>query len=430
MPRLTKEFIAGEAVAPAAGQIIYRDDELRGFALRVTPRGKSYIVEKRVNGVNRRITLGKCAVIPVELARKEALKVLADMTRGIDPKTGRKSSPCAVTLQEVLDKYLAVRKLRTLTVSTYRRLIERNLHDWLELAVTSITKDMIQLRHKQLSSGTSKGTSGYATANSTMKALQALLNFACEHFSSDDEPLIKVNPVSRLTRDREWHRIPARRGLVPDNKLADWYRGLRTIDNKTVQDYFLTLLLTGFRRTEAATLLWQDIDFSARIITLPASRTKTNHIHIMPMSDFLVDLVRARYVMHRTSKFVFPGRSHNGALTDFRRGLLQIRETCGVEFTAHDLRRTFITMAEKLDIPHNVLKRLANHNSNLDVTTNYVVIDIERLRQYANQICNEFVRLLGADIDELVRWRRTQIISSDYEQLRLDLSWTEVNNRL
>ena len=41
-------------------------------------------------------------------------------------------------------------------------------------------------------------------------------------------------------------------------------------------------------------------------------------------------------------------------------------ERCGVKFTLHDLRRTFITVAESLDIPHYALKRLLNHRGGGD----------------------------------------------------------------
>lgn len=46
----------------------------------------------------------------------------------------------------------------------------------------------------------------------------------------------------------------------------------------------------------------------------------------------------------------------------------------------HDLRRTFITIAESLDISAYALKRLLNHKMNNDVTAGHIIIDAERLR--------------------------------------------------
>lgn len=40
----------------------------------------------------------------------------------------------------------------------------------------------------------------------------------------------------------------------------------------------------------------------------------------------------------------------------------------GVQFCFHDLRRTFITIAESLGVPHYSLKALLNHSMGNDVT--------------------------------------------------------------
>jgi hypothetical protein len=221
MPKINQEFLDTHALTPPSGQIIYRDEDLPGFAVRVTARSKAFIVERRVNGVNRRVTIGRCDKVTLEIARRKAYKVLGDMANGIDPVTGRKGKTSEVTLKEVFEKYLSVRKLRPATKAVYRQQIINRLSDWLDLPVTSITKDMIQLRHKEISSGTQYGTTGNATARGTMQTLRAMLNFASDHFGHEEDPLIKYNPVDRLSRDRSWHIIPSRKGIVPDDKLAE-----------------------------------------------------------------------------------------------------------------------------------------------------------------------------------------------------------------
>jgi hypothetical protein len=86
---ITEDFV-DNAVHPLSGQIIHRDSQLKGFGLRVTPRSKSFIVEARVNGTNRRITIGRADLFSAEEARHEAAKLLRQMTRGIEPLTLRK----------------------------------------------------------------------------------------------------------------------------------------------------------------------------------------------------------------------------------------------------------------------------------------------------------------------------------------------------
>ncbi|MBZ0188713.1 MAG: Arm DNA-binding domain-containing protein [Candidatus Obscuribacterales bacterium] len=84
MPKLTKSFVKSISF-PSSGQIIFRDDQLPGFGLRVTPGSKTYIVEARVNGVARRITLGKDGLLTPATARKKARRLQAMMAAGKDP---------------------------------------------------------------------------------------------------------------------------------------------------------------------------------------------------------------------------------------------------------------------------------------------------------------------------------------------------------
>lgn len=63
----------------------------------------------------------------------------------------------------------------------------------------------------------------------------------------------------------------------------------------------------------------------------------------------------------------------------------------GISFTPHDLRRTFITIAEGLDIPAYALKRLLNHKQAGDVTAGYIIPNTERLREPMQRI-TDFIR--------------------------------------
>jgi hypothetical protein len=71
----------------------------------------------------------------------------------------------------------------------------------------------------------------------------------------------------------------------------------------------------------------------------------------------------------------------------------------------HDLRRTFITIAEGLDIPAYALKRLLNHKMTQDVTAGYIVMDVERLRKPMQLISEHILKLTNvkksAEIIEL-----------------------------
>ena len=67
----------------------------------------------------------------------------------------------------------------------------------------------------------------------------------------------------------------------------------------------------------------------------------------------------------------------------------------GVSFSAHDLRRTFITIAESLDISVYALKRLLNHKMINDVTAGYIITDVYRLRVPMQKITDYILLQVG-----------------------------------
>ena len=276
--------------------------------------------------------------------------------------------------------------------------------------VTFITRDMVEDKHREMTNGTRRnGNSGRAYANGCFTTLQALLNFAGEKFTVDGQSLIPVNPVSRLTKTRAWYRVHPRTGVVPEHKIGAWYKAVRELKNKTVSDYFLLLLFTGLRRKEALTLRWTDIDFEAKTLIVRRQDSKTNRDHLLPLTEFLLDLLQERYANRGANPYVFPGRGKSH-LTAFRGWQMEVRSKCGCYFMIHDLRRTYLSCAERIDLPYYVLKRLAGHKVSTDTLVPYIIVSIERLRVYAEKISRHFLdlaqmicRRLTASINRRVR---------------------------
>ncbi len=371
------------AVPPAtSAQAFYRDDTLKGFALRVSTRGrKTFIVEKRIHGKVRRLTLGSYPALTVEQARKEAQKLLGKIAAGIDPvaeKRSRKAS--AMSLQDVFDAYLKARKsLKPRTILDYEYIMRKDFSDWRYKPLAAITKGMVAQRHTKL------GERSQARANNAMRVLRALFHFAgAEYENAQGRSLFPENPVKRLSHTRGWYRIARRQTVIKTHNLPAWYLAVMVLKGdritskaEVLRDYLLLILFTGLRREEAASLTWEQVDFEAQ--TLTVTDTKNHQEHTLPLSDFLYQLLNRRRAQ-AMSDYVFPGKGVSGHIVEPRKQMAKVTATSGVAFTLHDLRRTFITIAEGLDIPAYALKRLLNHKMNSDVTAGYIVSDVERLR--------------------------------------------------
>jgi integrase len=397
MTKLTNSFVSTLPI-PDKGQIFYRDSSLPGFGLRVTPTKRTYIVEARVNGVVRRVTLGDQAKMTATVARTKALKLLAQMAAGKDPTVEKaKKKIAGVTLKEVLDHYLSARNLRANTRRTYQYILPRCLADWMDLPVALITREMVMQRHLDLRRPTRQGSPGESQANQVMRILSTLLNFAAANYEIDGKPIILVNPVKKLSHNRQWYPDKRRQTIVPDHKLADWYDAVSSLRHKKIRDYLLLLLFTGLRRIEGASLRWEDVDFQSKVIKIRAEIAKNNKEHRLPMSDFLEALLKKRHLEKDSSEFVFPGRGACGHIVDSDHVFAGVANAADCPFTLHDLRRTFLTLAERIGFSYVVLKKLANHSGRNDTTFGYIVVDTERLREPMQKITNELLLLCKAE---------------------------------
>ncbi len=225
-----------------------------------------------------------------------------------------------------------------------------------------------------------------------MRVLRALFNFAIQNYDNElGQPLFTDNPVNRISHTRAWFNVERRRNVIQTDQLARWYNSTQNLTNTTARDYLLLLLFTGLRREEGAQLKWADVNFELKTLTI--RDTKNHEPHCLPLTDFLVELLSNR---SRESVYVFPSeRSKAGYIINVYKPVEQVRKQSDIEFTLHDLRRSFITIAESLDISAYAVKRLVNHKMAQDVTAGYIIHDVERLRKPMQQITDSIVRAAG-----------------------------------
>lgn len=389
--KITKVFVDKADIPKDKDQIFYRDNQLKGFALRVTSNGaKSFVVEKNIGNKVRRITLGKYGALTAEQARKEAHKIISQIATGIDPLAQKRAAKMhAVTLDEVFKDYVQARKaLKPNTLYNYQRVLNVTFDDWRTKPLISITKDRVAKHHEKLGK-----EHGEAFANLSMRVLRALFNFAAGQYEdAQGKSLITENPVKRLSQTRAWYRVERRQSYIKPHELMPWYQSVSRLENEILRDYFLLLVFSGLRRQEAATLKWSQVDLQSQTLTI--LDTKNHHTHVLPLVDYLHQLF-SRRKLTAISEYVFPGTGAGGYLVEPKRQTARVIAETGIQFSCHDLRRTFITIAESLDISAYALKRLLNHKMNNDVTAGYIIADVERLRKPMQQITDYLLRCMG-----------------------------------
>lgn len=359
---------------PTEGQVFYWDTKLSRFGIRVGIKTKTFICEKKTNGKTTRVSLGAYPAISVTDARKKAAKTLTSLSDGINPNTEKKEMRMkSITLHEVYLDYIKSRDLRKDTLYQYQAAICQGYKNWLHLEMRSITKDMIEQQHERFNR-----ERGPQQANKFTRTLRALFNFTIAKYEINDKPVVNLNPVERMSQARLWNKPARRTGHLNAHHLNAWFKEVNKQPNDTIRDYLQFVLFTGARRREASSLLWSDIHMENRSFII---REPKNHNTIeLPLSSFLYELLNKR---ERINDYVFHSpRSASGHIEEPKKVVKSIGEAIDHHFTIHDLRRTFITFAESLDISQYALKALVNHKmSSSDVTAGYLQISVDRLRK-------------------------------------------------
>ncbi len=277
----------------------YFDSELKGFGLRVTHTTKTYIVQGWVNGEKVRIKIGRDDEFKAERARNEAKDIIGQMARGINPsKLKKETNAAAITLSQIWDEYKNARELRPASIKVYAGALTRCFPDWLDKPVVAISKDMVEARCIELRNWKgprSKPDGAKALAHQAMRVLRSLLNFAAAKYErADGTSIIPENPVKRLSQAKLWPAVTRRQSIIHEEQLKPWFEAVMALENDVIRDYLIVCLLTGLRRTEAATLKFTDLDLDVtKKLTIKGDKTKNHDDHELPLSDYLIELFKA-----------------------------------------------------------------------------------------------------------------------------------------
>lgn len=368
MPKLTKSVV-DRAPLPQDGQSFIWCSELRGFGVRLNASGaRTYIVQGRINGKERRVSIGRHGVFTVDQARDQAQEVLRGMRLGVDPVEEKvRKLAQSVTLRDCVDDYVKHKRtkngpLRQRTKDDIEYHATKSFVAWIDKPVKSITRDAVAKRFAELSEA------GPATANQAFVVLRALLNFARDRYRTNDEPLMVENPVDVLKRT--WHPSKARTERIPNDKVGMVWNELTTRRTGqsdaqglcTAAAYVQFLILTGARSQEGAQLTWDRVDLDGKVPSwrLTADQAKNGIARTLPLCSQAVALLRER-PRSKTNPYVFAKRGGKGHIGDPRGTWEVVSKLAGNHVSAHSMRRTFTNIALKLGIEMWKVELLTNH---------------------------------------------------------------------
>jgi len=423
-----------------AKEIVFWDDRLPGFGLRVRPHSQTFIAQGRVSGKTVKVKLGvHTESYTPESARIAAKDKLGDLAKDTNPNAEKKKAEIqSTTLGQLFEAFKKDRTLRPKTLSVYGSALNRCFSAWLDKPALNITEEMVLERQRKLSlqEGPRSNKGGMkAQANQAMRVLRTLLNYSAGVSKRAKLPAAP-NPVLALKENRKWNKNKRRRDIIEPHRMAAWYREVSALRYETTRDYLLVCLFGGLRRSECATLEFGHIDLEGRWLNIAAERTKTDEQHGLPLPDVVYKILLRRSKLPRNGNdYVFPAPRPNVKASDKQKtefkahimepktALREIERRAGFEqkIGMHTLRRTFATTAQDLGVPYLTLKRLLNHKpSGGDVTEGYTNLTRDMLREPMQRIADRLSEQLGIgdslDIDEcgkLIKTNKSEEATKD-----------------
>lgn len=381
MPKLSKRTL--DSLLPKDKDYFAWDSELKGFGVRVSPKGqKAFLIQYRDDsGRTRRKRLGNFGVFTAEEARKEARELLAAVARGENPSEDRNLRRAAPSMRDLCERFMTEyvpTRCKPSTQKEYRRNVDLFILPALrKMKVGDITRaDIANLHHQHRDIP--------YQANRTLGVLSVMFNQAeiWELRPEHSNPCWHVKKYEEKKRERHLSTEElARLGAVLNEMEAER-------DSVSAVHAIRLLVLTGCRLGEIQTLKWDYVQGNR--LHLPDSKTGAKDVYLGP--DALEEL--SKIERHENNPYVIVGKLPGTHLTDMQRPWRRIRARAGIEdVRIHDLRHSFASSAAGLGESLPMIGKLLGHKQ-VQTTARYAHLDDNPVQIAADRISGQIASLL------------------------------------
>ena len=372
--KITRELVKS-LDAPAKGNSITYDKDIRGFGVRVTKAGhKAFIFNYRTKttGRERRYTIGTYPDWSVAAARKEAESLKRVRDRGGDPMGELHEERAAPTVKDLTDRYIEehLSKKRASAHRNDRSMIDSDILPSLgKLKVADVRYADIDDLHRKVTKRAPIRANRVAALLSKMFALSIRWEMRPD------------NPVRGLERNPE----NKRRRYLSGDELSRLLAALAEHREQDSANVVRLLLLTGARRGEVLGARWDMFDLDKGTWTKPGAETKTDTEHQVPLSAPARQLL-ADMNEKATGKYLFPGKDSETPLTDIKNSWASICKAADIkDCRVHDLRHTYASVLASAGQSLPVIGALLGHTQ-ASTTQRYAHLFDDPLRKATERV--------------------------------------------
>lgn len=414
----------------------YRDWESgsdRGFNIQVTPKGiKTFSLYYKHDGHRRFLNLGRYPDISLSSARTKLREARDQLERGLDPQDVIKQ---AKEQREKARQQLREEELKGSVAQLFefhcsqmekdgkkshketRRILEKDALPVLgsDRKAKDIKPHDIKLAlHRVIKRGS------MIQANRLRSAMSAAFNFGIEY---DNHPanikastlfFIETNPVRDVPKPQK--KESPGETVLTDKNIKELWTLLETSElSIEIQNAFKLILATGGQRVnEVLGARWEEFDLRKKLWELPAERTKNKKIHIVPLTQHAIEILKALKPINGHSDFLFPKQTSDDSdkpmpIASMSKAAKRLCEQTGfTSFTPRDLRRTCKTMMAAIAIPKDIRDRIHNHALTDVASVHYDRYDYLKEKKHVMELWEAKLETIitGNSTDNVVQFSR------------------------
>jgi integrase len=387
--RLNNKFVA----ALAGGEMWWDDDpKATGFGVRSYPGGgRSFFIDYRLDGRQRRYTIGPFPRWSADAARERAKELRRQIDKGHDPTGNKRERRTAPTVQDLIDRYIAdhmpKKKLGEVTrINDEKRMLAAiGKHLGRHTKVTDIHGGDIAEMHRKISESTGRGGKPRRVrANRILAVCSKMFSMSLAPRAGETLPwrnAVLGNPCRGVERNHEEgrERFFSQAELAAISDALAGYNGVAA-------DAVRLIMLTGARPSEAMRAEWSEFDQQPGYWIKPSAHTKQGKVHNLPLSPAAIELVE-QLRTKRKGKWVFPGDKPGEHLVTLWFVWRFVRKRAGLGQTArlYDLRHTFASVGAGGGLSLPIIGRLLGHTQPR-TTQRYAHLADDPLREAAQKI--------------------------------------------
>ncbi|EIC83953.1 site-specific integrase, partial [Serratia sp. M24T3] len=171
--------------------------------------------------------------------------------------------------------------------------------------------------------------------------------------------------------------------FLPINEIPDFNKALRSYGGSIISKYATQVLqYTALRTIELRSMLWTDIDFESRLITINPEVMKMRKAHIVPMSEQVFYILKDLEPITGMHEYVFSGRTDKSKPISENTVLGVIRRIgYGGYASGHGFRHQFSTIMNEHEFNRDAIEAQLAHASGGNTRGVYNHAQYFKLRQ-------------------------------------------------